>query len=40
MIKNLSDEIRQANHNVPWKKLASLRDVTAHGYKTLRIDDI
>jgi uncharacterized protein with HEPN domain len=32
MIKNLSDEIRQANPNVPWKTLADLSDIIANGY--------
>ncbi|MDR0445993.1 MAG: DUF86 domain-containing protein [Oscillospiraceae bacterium] len=40
LVKLLSFELRTANPRIPWKDIAGLRDVTAHGYKTLRMDDI
>jgi len=40
MVKLLSDEIKQSNPVIPWRSIAGLRDVTAHGYQTLRMDDI
>jgi uncharacterized protein with HEPN domain len=40
LIKLLSFELRTEHKHIPWKAIAGLRDVTAHGYKTLRMDDI
>ena len=40
LIKNLSDDFREEYPNIPWKDMAGLRDVTAHGYFTLRMPDI
>ena len=40
LVKLLSFEFRQANPNIPWRSISGLRDVTAHGYQTLRMEDI
>jgi uncharacterized protein with HEPN domain len=40
LVKHLSDEFRLAHNVIPWKDMAGLRDVTAHGYFTLRMEDI
>ena len=40
LIKNLTDDLRQHNPQIPWKLIAGLRDVTAHKYQTLRMEDI
>ena len=40
LVKLLSDSIKQANSVVPWRSISGLRDVTAHGYQTLRMEDI
>ena len=40
LVKNMTDELRSNNQHIPWKDLAGLRDVTAHGYFTLRMSDI
>ena len=40
LVKNMTDEFRSVNQHIPWKDLAGLRDVTAHGYFTLRMSDI
>ncbi|MDR0490288.1 MAG: DUF86 domain-containing protein [Oscillospiraceae bacterium] len=40
LVKNLTPEFREKNKQIPWKDLAGLRDVTAHGYFTLRMPDI
>jgi uncharacterized protein with HEPN domain len=40
LVKNMTDEFRSNNQHIPWKDLAGLRDVTAHGYFTLRMSDI
>jgi len=40
LVKNLSMDFRQAYPHIPWKEMAGLRDVTAHGYFTLRMPDV
>lgn len=30
--KNISDEIREANPHVEWRKMAGMRDMMIHGY--------
>ena len=40
LVKNLSDAFRLRYQQIPWKDMAGLRDVTAHGYFTLRMPDI
>ena len=40
LVKNLSDDIRQAHPQVPWKAIAGFRDVAAHKYQTLRMEDV
>ena len=40
LVKNLSDNLRLKYQNVPWKDIAGFRDVTAHGYFTLRMQDV
>jgi len=40
LVKQLPQDIRQQYSDIPWKKMAGLRDVTAHGYDSLRMNDI
>ena len=40
MVKLLSDNLKYRNSSIPWRSIAGLRDVTAHGYMTLRMEDI
>jgi uncharacterized protein with HEPN domain len=40
LVKLLSDDFRETNKSIPWRKIAGLRDVAAHGYFTLRMSDI
>jgi len=40
MVKLLSDKLKRENSFIPWRSIAGLRDVTAHGYMTLRMEDI
>jgi len=37
-VKNLSDELRDANPDVPWKRMAGMRDRMIHGYFGVDID--
>ena len=40
MVKLLSDKLKQDNPAIPWRPIAGLRDVAAHGYMTLHMEDI
>ena len=40
LVKSLSDETRAAYPSVPWKAIAGFRDVAAHKYQTLRMEDV
>ena len=40
LVKNLSEETRTAYPNVPWKAIAGFRDIAAHKYQTLRMEDV
>ena len=40
LVKSLSDETRTAYPSIPWKAIAGFRDVAAHKYQTLRMEDV
>jgi len=40
LVKNVTDEIRTKHKDIPWKQIAGFRDITAHKYQTLRMDDV
>lgn len=40
LVKNLTDELRESHKEIPWRSIAGLRDVTAHKYQTLRMEDV
>ena len=40
LVKLLSDKLKRDNTAIPWRAIAGLRNVTAHGYMTLRMEDI
>ena len=40
LVKNLTDETRMAYAGIPWKAVAGFRDIAAHKYQTLRMDDV
>ncbi|WP_295172164.1 HepT-like ribonuclease domain-containing protein [Ruminococcus sp.] len=40
LIKNMTEEFRLSHKEVPWKAFAGLRDIAAHKYQTLRMEDI
>ena len=40
LIKILTNDFRESYKQIPWKDMAGLRDVAAHGYFTLRMPDI
>ena len=40
LIKNVSEEMRLSHREVPWKAVAGMRDLAAHKYQTLRMEDV
>lgn len=40
LIKNLDMDFRDANPEVPWRDMAGFRDIAAHKYQTLRMEDV
>lgn len=40
LVKNLSSECRLNNTQIPWKLIAGFRDIAAHKYGSLRMQDV
>lgn len=40
LVKNLTDELKAAHREIPWRAIAGMRDITAHKYHTLRKEDV
>ena len=40
LVKNITDETRIQYNHVPWKAIAGMRDIAAHKYQTLRMEDV
>ncbi|MBR1606861.1 MAG: DUF86 domain-containing protein [Clostridia bacterium] len=40
LVKNLTENFRQAHREIPWRAIAGMRDVSAHKYQTLRKEDV
>lgn len=40
LVKNLTEDCRLTHPEVPWKEIAGFRDVAAHKYQTLRMEDV
>lgn len=40
LVKSVSEETRLAHKEVPWKAIAGIRDIAAHKYQTLRMEDV
>ncbi len=40
LVKNLTDETRQEYSSIPWRAIAGFRDIAAHKYQTLRMEDV
>ena len=40
LVKNVTEETRKAYPQIPWKAIAGMRDITAHKYQTLRMEDV
>ncbi len=40
LVKTVPEEIRLQYRYVPWKAIAGMRDIAAHKYQTLRMEDV
>ena len=40
LVKNITDETRIKYNHIPWKAIAGMRDIAAHAYQTLRMEDV
>lgn len=40
LVKNLSEECKKLDRTIPWKAIAGFRDIAAHKYQTLRMEDV
>ena len=40
LVKNITQDTRTKYPNVQWKAIAGLRDIAAHRYQTLRMEDV
>ena len=40
LVKVVTDELRNKYKEFPWKAVAEMRDITAHLYQTLRMEDV
>ena len=40
LVKNVTEETRKEYACIPWKAVAGMRDITAHKYQTLRMEDV
>ena len=40
LVKSISDELRREHREIPWKAVAGMRDIAAHKYQTLRMEDV
>ena len=40
LVKVVTDELRNKYKEFPWKAVAEMRDITAHRYQTLRMEDV
>lgn len=40
LIKSITDVTRKEYPHIPWKAIAGMRDIAAHKYQTLRMEDV
>ena len=40
LVKNLSEQTRTKYSYIPWKFIAGFRDIAAHKYQTLKMNDV
>ncbi len=40
LVKSVTEETRKEWSQIPWKAIAGMRDIAAHKYQTLRMEDV
>ena len=40
LVKSLSDEIKTEHKSIPWRAISGMRDIAAHKYQTIRMEDV
>lgn len=40
LVKNITDDTRKEYKQIPWKAIAGFRDIAAHKYQTLKMEDV
>lgn len=40
LVKNVTQETRKEFPRIPWRAIAGMRDMAAHKYQTLRMEDV
>ena len=40
LVKNLTQELKDAHKEIPWRAISGMRDITAHKYQTLHKEDV
>jgi uncharacterized protein with HEPN domain len=40
LVKRISDGFKKKHPDIPWKSISGLRDITAHQYQTLLMEDV
>ena len=40
LVKNLSDEIKEEYKSIPWRAISGMRDIAAHKYQTIKMEDV
>ena len=40
LVKRFSDGFIKKHKDIPWNKIAGMRDIIAHGYGTIRLEEI
>lgn len=40
LVKNITDDTRKEYMHIPWRAIAGMRDIAAHKYQTLRMEDV
>ena len=40
LVKNLSDEIKTEHKSIPWRAISGMRDIAAHKYQTIKMEDV
>ncbi len=40
LVKNITEDTRKEYSDIPWRAIAGMRDIAAHKYQTLRMEDV